>query len=34
MIQAELDDANAKYARVEQIKRFRVLRARLHAGGR
>ena len=25
MIQADLDDANAKYARVEQIKRFRVL---------
>ena len=24
-IKAELDDANAKYARVEQIKRFRVL---------
>ena len=34
MIQADLDDANAKYARVEQIKRFRVLRARLHVGGR
>ena len=34
MIQADLDDANAKYARVEQIKRFRVLRARLHARGR
>ena len=25
MIQADLDDANAKYARVEQIKRFRIL---------
>ena len=25
MIQAELDAANAKYARVEQIKRFQVL---------
>ena len=25
MIQAELDAANAKYARVEQIKRFKVL---------
>ena len=25
MIQAELDAANANYARVEQIKRFKVL---------
>ena len=28
LIQAELDHVNAKYARVEQVKRFAVLAAR------